>query len=67
MPVASTFESMDARAAFLILLVLFLFLNPNSEPALSQREEVHELIQDEWHMLSSLNRSSYGDFDPDNQ
>src|SRR5438046_5790033 len=57
---------MDARATFLIILLVFLFLSPNSEPSLSQREEVH-LIQNEWHMLSTLNNTSYGDFDPDNQ
>ncbi|SLM38820.1 ring finger ubiquitin ligase [Lasallia pustulata] len=60
---------MDApRVVLLVLLLIFLFLSPDTQPATpSQKREVDALIFEERQAISLLNRSRYGDLDPVNQ
>ena len=60
---------MDApRVVLLVLLLIFLFLSPDTQPATpSQKREVDALIVEERQAISLLNRSRYGDLDPVNQ
>ena len=60
---------MDApRIVLLLLLLIFLFLSPDTQPATpSQKREVDALILEERQAVSLLNISRYGNLDPVSQ
>lgn len=60
---------MDApRIVLIVLLLIFLFLSPDSQPTTpSQKREVDALILEERQAIGWLNTSHYGDLDPRNQ
>ncbi|KAI9794098.1 MAG: hypothetical protein M1833_000463 [Piccolia ochrophora] len=54
----------SARGVFFILLILFLFLSPDTQPpSVNQRHEASRLVDQEKHGLGVLTRSAYGKFD----
>lgn len=60
---------MDApRIVLIVLLLIFLFLSPDSQPTTpSQKREVDALILEERRAIGWLNTSHYGDLNPQNQ
>ncbi|KAI9816800.1 MAG: hypothetical protein M1827_001445 [Pycnora praestabilis] len=52
------------RAVLLIVLLIFLFLSPDSQqPTIGQQRELDRLIANEHHALAVLGNTSYGTFD----
>ena len=60
---------MDApRVVLLVLLLIFLFLSPDTQPVTpSQKREVDTLLLEERQAISLLNTSRYGDLSPGDQ
>lgn len=60
---------MDApRVVLLVLLLIFLFFSPDTQPTTpAQKGEVDALILEERQAIGLLNTSHYGDLDPGNQ
>ena len=57
-------EYQSPRLVLAVLLLLFLFLSPDSQaPSLSQQRELDHSVSDEIQALDVLNSSTYGDFD----